>query len=79
MQTDLSPFHLHQCRVEAAGQTIGVEGVEEVEDDLQPALSVGGQEVAVVVKVVQAMAWPSLLQQALEALEVEEVEAEMQV
>jgi hypothetical protein len=78
MQTDLSPFQLPQYQVEAAEQTIGVEEVG-VEDDLQPALSEGAQEVAVVVKVVQAMALPSLLQQALEALEVEEVEAEMLV
>jgi hypothetical protein len=54
MQTDLSPFHLQQYQVGVAEQKIGVEGVE-VEDDLQPALSVGDQEVAVVVKVVQAM------------------------
>jgi hypothetical protein len=78
MQTDLSPFQLPQYQVEAAEQTIGVEEVG-VEDDLQAALSEGAQEVAVVVKVVQAMALPSLLQQALEALEVEEVEAEMLV
>lgn len=58
--------------------TVGGVGEEEAEVDLQLDLWVGDQEV-VAVKVVEAMTYPSLHQQALEALagEVEVVEAKM--
>lgn len=79
MQTDFPPFHFHSCQVEVAAPTVGGVGKEEAEVDLQLDLWVGDQEV-VVVKVVEAMTYPSLHQQTLGALagEVEVVKAKMQ-
>lgn len=79
MQTDFPPFHFHSCQVGVAAPTVGGVGKEEAEVDLQLDLWVGDQEV-VVVKVVEAMTYPSLHQQTLGALagEVEVVKAKMQ-
>lgn len=78
LQSAASPPHLHPCQVLVAVQTVVGVGAEEVLSDLLLILLVGDQEVEVA-KVVEAVTYLGLQQQALGALEVEVEEAKMQV